>query len=611
MRLFSLIFLSLVSLSAAEGCTALRLNPDAQLDGILAAADCKLKDTLAGSPASRAENAAHVYNLDITRNSVLRIRMTSADVDSVLYLLSASGARIASDENGAGGRDAEMQIQLNPGSYKVIATTAAAATGAYRLTSASSDLRTCVIDTLEPGLEIERDLIDTDCRNADVRPMVKAPGLADYYRLRIPRRTVLVINMSSSAFETLVSLADDRGRAMISNKTLLTVSLEPGTYQIIASNTAGTGSYRLKAELTEPRVCEPPAMNAGETVRGQLADTDCRVLDVIVPSADAAYVDAYKVEIREPAFARIAMRAPGLDTMLVLFDADNEEVAFNDDSGETTDSEILTSLKPGIYTLFATSYEVSTGAYELTWTTDKLRDCPTRTLEPDGSITGVLRSGGCRYLDTVIPSSIAEPADFYKVRVPRRGMLKLATSGSFPALLAISNAEGEFLHAEFGEPNAEIDILLTPGEYTVMVAPGEEAMGEYTLQSSLRDARTCEAVELTIGGSVDGNLTESDCNIGDIVPGFVDKSTYIDLLRVEMPSSGAVTFQISSDAFLPVGVLFNREFEPVAAAPNLASNSITFTVSGRSGPHYLLVTNVEGKTGSYRVQSSTATTITR
>ena len=73
--------------------------------------------------AFRAGSDAHSYSFEVTETGRVRIDLQSGEADSYLYLLSDAGDRIADDDDGAAGRDARIERELEPGSYQIEATT--------------------------------------------------------------------------------------------------------------------------------------------------------------------------------------------------------------------------------------------------------------------------------------------------------------------------------------------------------------------------------------------------------------------------------------------------------------------------------------------------------
>ena len=114
-------------------------------------------------------------------------------------------------------------------------------------------------------------------------------------------------------------------------------------------------------------VCEPIALPAcstlpelvdGATIDGELDASDP------VDLFDAHY-ELYRIELEGATTVQIDMESTEIDSYLVLYDANEDEIAFNDDRDDTTlDASLEVSLEPGCYIVMATSFEAGEiGAY--------------------------------------------------------------------------------------------------------------------------------------------------------------------------------------------------------------------------------------------------------
>ncbi|MCY3505851.1 MAG: PPC domain-containing protein [Chloroflexi bacterium] len=73
--------------------------------------------------AFRAGSDAHSYSFDVEEGGRVRIDLLSSEADSYLYLLSDAGDRIADNDDGAAGVNARIERDLEPGAYRIEATT--------------------------------------------------------------------------------------------------------------------------------------------------------------------------------------------------------------------------------------------------------------------------------------------------------------------------------------------------------------------------------------------------------------------------------------------------------------------------------------------------------
>ena len=71
----------------------------------------------------RPGSDAHAYRFELSEGGRIRIDLMSEDADAHLYLLAADGSRITDNDDGAGGLDARVERDLEPGVYLIEATT--------------------------------------------------------------------------------------------------------------------------------------------------------------------------------------------------------------------------------------------------------------------------------------------------------------------------------------------------------------------------------------------------------------------------------------------------------------------------------------------------------
>ena len=83
---------------------------------------------------------ADIYQIDLTSDTTIDLRLNSADFDGYLILLDAKGNVVDRDDNGGGGTNARINRSLGQGTYYVVAKPSSDYTsvGAYKLSLAQS-----------------------------------------------------------------------------------------------------------------------------------------------------------------------------------------------------------------------------------------------------------------------------------------------------------------------------------------------------------------------------------------------------------------------------------------------------------------------------------------
>lgn len=107
---------------------------------------------------------------------------------------------------------------------------------------------------------------------------------------------------------------------------------------------------------------EAKVIRVGESVNGRLEPGDKQ-------GEDGSYLDEWALLVCDNVRVSLSMRSYNVDAMLMLGrDWDPQDfrlITFNDDHFDSTDSLIEITLRPGVYTLVATSYFSETGGYAL------------------------------------------------------------------------------------------------------------------------------------------------------------------------------------------------------------------------------------------------------
>lgn len=136
---------------------------------------------------------------------------------------------------------------------------------------------------------------------------------------------------------------------------------------------SGISTEELQKFLGDPCDTAVP-INFGQTVNGQLSNTDCR-LD------DGTYADFYTFTANQGQIVDIRMNSSAFDTYLGLANESGTFVVEDDDGGGGTNSRIVATLpQTGLYIILANSvFPDSFGAYTLSL--NEIINC-TYTLSP-------------------------------------------------------------------------------------------------------------------------------------------------------------------------------------------------------------------------------------
>ncbi len=232
-------------------------------------------------------------------------------------------------------------------------------------------------------------------------------GQRDLWTFRGQRGDVVSISMDGS-FDTYISLEDSDGRELAYNDDYNDTRhsyIAPfelpydGTYTIIARgwSSSGSGQYTLRLDYSEvmPTAVPPTStmvpsrrssLEYGETVTGNVTN-------------EAG--DSWTFRGDEGDIITIDMEG-NFDTYLLLFDSDNRQLTYDDDSGDDTNSRIIYYELPydGTYIIVARGWAGRTGSYSLTL--HNAEDMPSPTPAPPPTSTPLpRRAGSIEYGQTV------------------------------------------------------------------------------------------------------------------------------------------------------------------------------------------------------------------
>jgi hypothetical protein len=195
--------------------------------------------------------------------------------------------------------------------------------------------------------------------------------------------------------------------------------------------------------------------------------------------------DVFQVEVTEVGqlTVMLASASDSLDTYLRVFDAAGQQIAFDDDSGPATDSQLGLSVDPGIYYITAGSYlEKDAGDYVVdgTFVHDDHGDTTTAATEivlglaGDGMGTGTLERSGDR--------------DFFKFVAFRGGSVAIdlrASVSDLDTVLNVYDSRGRRISSNddsFGGSDSHVQFRAKAGRtYFVEAAGYRDSQGEYSL----------------------------------------------------------------------------------------------------------------------------------
>jgi hypothetical protein len=607
--------------AASEAPRACPVRDASTTSGSFTDTGCRTLDL---RPNSTDDRPVDRYRITATKRSVLTLELRSTEVDTYLELWDGAGARIDSDHAGAGDRFSRLVSSVEPGTYLVYAYPYRKATGGYSFAASTETPRTCTYKELAAGdkatpATVSGALTQESCRYLDLVAPSSDDTFVELYRVTLAKRAVVSLKQQSSAIDSYLIVTDSSFENIFENddesgataNSAILGSLNAGTYIVIASESdAGAGTYSLSVAAEDPRACPTQDFSIGTTASASLETDACRWLDLIMESDDPTYVTPYRLTLSKPSAVAIDMKSTMMDAYLVVTTPSLKFVFGNDDGSEdSTDSRIFGSLEAGSYLILATTYEVETGPYTISATTEDLIPCPPKDLGRADSISGSLTDQSCRYLDLVVPSDDATPLDLYRLTVDTRGMLSLDMAATrFSPYLALTSTDFEFYYDNDGSNELKANLLVPPGTYYLLVNSFDD-FGSYTLKTGFGPARDCPLPAIGLQDTQSATLGAGACRFSDFVP-FTDVPVPANQHRVVVSERGVLKVQASSSDFAPALALANQDNLAFAALElnTAGAASAGVSVSLTPGTYNILVLTLAANgSGSYDL----TTTFTR
>jgi len=384
----------------AAAFTALALPASAQeFCGGVAAGGVWVGGDEAGSDIATASNFfeqnsvmvppnGYAYSL-FSLSAPTNVRVEAAgqsDADTVIDLYDASGMLILNDDDGGGGWTSRGEIALQAGSYCL----GVRSFGGEPIVADARIGRTDEHDALTVGLgdEIFGGYVGVDACMPDTAATTLGSGMLDpsmsdgvsatntitgvpYYRFNIGAPTAVTIRADNEMADPYIYIYDGQGALIgenddynsLNSRIDFTSPLQPGSYCIAMRslsdpNQPVTVSVRpysqeeAMREMYSTLEASPPIGGSypiqdlgtlqGQLVRDAQVEGDAIWYSFTVPQDGFVVIDAIGVQNSDPVIA--------------LYETVGREIAFNDDAGESLDSQISTRVSSGTYLLGVSQY---------------------------------------------------------------------------------------------------------------------------------------------------------------------------------------------------------------------------------------------------------------
>ncbi len=271
-----------------------------------------------------------------------------------------TGEEIDFEGLGYGGPRRNISLPMT-GRYIVTVVTYESGGSDYSLTVGPSVIGPVVAPPLAPNTLIAGRLEESD----SLHPLRSTA--MDAYDLTVEEGSAFEIVMTSSEVDGYLELSNADGvqLAAIDDSDgfnpIIRQYLAPGTYRVVATQYAeGAGPYTLEARTVETHAVVVETIAVGDHVVATLEETDA------VSLARSTAADFYRFEAGAGQALTIEMTSEAIDTYVMVLDELGMTVAEDDDSADNLNSRVtITVPTAGMYTIVATQYGGTLGAYEL------------------------------------------------------------------------------------------------------------------------------------------------------------------------------------------------------------------------------------------------------
>ena len=306
-----------------------------------------------------------VWGIDGEAGQTVSIQVESDDFDTLLRLLQPSGTAMTSNDDRDSNNARLVTVLPADGLYGVeIVPRGGLTSGAYTVRVDAEDVRDLESDTGAGGILASDDRLDVWSLQGSAGQAVR-------------------LEAESPDFDTVLRLLTEGGEELArdddggtdGNSRIEAILPTDGRFfaEVAAFGPLGTGRYEVRVvSSTADSTAGAQVLRVGSTVRGTLNEESVGVWTLSGSAGRIVAVDA---------------RSSTFDAVLRLLNARSEEIAYDDDGGEGTDSRIEAILpEDGEYLVEVSAYDAQeTGIYEV-----QVNNAATSNLERDRDLSGSL-----------------------------------------------------------------------------------------------------------------------------------------------------------------------------------------------------------------------------
>ncbi len=607
-RLPLLILFATLPGFAQSTCKPQDLVLDAATASTLLATDCRLRDAVGTNMVPDAK--AKVFSISADSEGVLTISLQSQLFDPAIYLAD-SDSRVRALAAGKN-KEGKLVVHVPKGTFSLIASATTVALGDFQIAASFETMRDCAPKDLILGQSSSSTFNNKSCRELDLTLYSTRDIPVQLYNLKVVKLSVLTAEMSSMELDSAVTLLsaknvfigmDDNGGG--EKDARLLTSIAPGDYVLhLNSQDKNPGNFNFNVKLEDPRPCPAKPLLSGTPINSTFDDQGCRYLDVFVPSARTSPMVRYEFTNNEKGWIDLSMAGTTVQSSLLIYDANATLQTRQTAVLVGQKAQIIYSMKPGVYTLFASTIGNLNNDYSLNLQFNKLPVCEVLDLPVAFASRALVRTN-CRILDYIVPSRDAGVAEAFRIPGNKSRMLNsLLQSSSFDPYLYLIDSTGLVVFEDDdsgGGPDgydAFINTLLPEGEHMLLVTSFDGGPGSYKLTSSISDAKNCDSGALSLIGIKSTAFVVSDCVAREAIPYF-DVDYKAHLYSINVPTKGMLSLAATSNALPLLSVLFTDRFQGISMGTNAGNTPLLMNGPLPAGRYLVAMFAPPGRLGEY------------
>lgn len=592
-----------------SSCNPVDLIMDASTSLSLTPGDCRLRDATGSNLTPDAK--AKVFRISSQAEGVFSFSVQSASFDPAVYFQDADSRirGVASGKN----RQGNLTIHVPKGTSTLIVSATTVALGDFQITASFETPRKCEVRPLVIGETEKGNFPEAPCRELDMTLYSTRDLPLQLYSLKVSATSVLTIEMNSGVLDSYVALLSTQNMMLGSDDNStggadarLLMSVPAGGYLIRANSQDGKlGGYNLLVKSEQPRQCPAKPLESDTTINSKFNPEGCRYLDLFAPSSRTSPVERYEFANPEKGWIELNMTGSKVQPSLMILDGTGAVQTRQTSLAVGERSQIIYSMKPGVYNLFATTVGNLTNEFLLTFRFNRLPNCPVAEL-PSAQLASRLTTSNCRVLDYVVPSRDAALAAAYKVSGAKPRMLRaLMQSKSLDTYLYLLDNTGAMVLENdddgggFAGTDSLIDNLILDGDHLLVATTFDGDPGEYSIEAKVSEARNCFSGALGVSSIKASAFTTSDCLAREAIPYFsADYKT--NLFSVTVPSKGVLNLSASSASLPLLVIVFDEFYQVLGLGLSSTGGTVEMTSPLPSGKYNLGLFAPPGRLGDYR-----------